>query len=54
MKVVKFENIRNKEQFHCKDTKDILMIDGKEYLKVIQTTTNRECLMNRDYLRIVE
>lgn len=54
MKVVYFENIRNKERFYCKDVKDVMVIDGAEYLKVFQAGNNRECLVNKQYLRKVE
>ena len=53
MKTVYFENVRNREQFYCKDTKDIQMIDGIEYLRVFRMGTQRDVLIKKDTLRKV-
>ena len=53
MKTIYFENLRNKEKFYCKDTKDIQMIDGIEYLRVFRLGTQRDCLVKKDSLRKV-
>lgn len=53
MKKVYFENIRNKDKFYCKNTKDIMLIDGVEYIKVFQVINNRECLVNKNFLRTI-
>lgn len=53
MKRVYFENIRNKEKFYCTDTKDVLTIDGVEYLRVFRFGTQRDCLVKKETLRKV-
>lgn len=53
MKIVYFENIRNKEKFYCRNTKDIQLIDGVEYLRVFRMGTQRDCLVKKDTLRKV-
>lgn len=51
MKTVYFENMRNREQFYCKNTQDVQTIDGVEYLRVFRQGTQRDCLIKRDLLR---
>ena len=51
MKTIYFENLRNRERFYCKDTKDIQLIDGVEYLRVFKFGTQRDCLIRKDQLR---
>lgn len=51
MKTIYFENVRNKEQFYCKDLKDIQLIDGVEYLRVFRMGTQRDVLVKKDTLR---
>lgn len=53
MKTVYFENIRNKDKFYCKNPKDTMLIDGVEYIRVNQVTNNRECLINKTFLRVI-
>ena len=53
MKTIYFENLRNKEKFYCKNTKDIQLIDGVEYLRVFRLGTSRDCLVKKDSLRKV-
>jgi hypothetical protein len=53
MKTIYFENVRNKEQFYCKNLKDIQMIDGIEYLRVFRMGTQRDCLVKKESLRKV-
>ena len=53
MKTTYFENVRNKEQFYCKNLKDIQMIDGVEYLRVFRMGTQRDCLVKKESLRKV-
>jgi hypothetical protein len=53
MKKIILENVRNKEKFSCKDLKDIQVIDGIEYLRVVRQSTNHECLIKKDLLRKV-
>jgi hypothetical protein len=53
MKTTYFENVRNREQFYCKDLKDIQMIDGVEYLRVFRMGTQRDVLVKKDTLRKV-
>lgn len=53
MKTIYFENVRNKEQFYCKDLKDIQLIDGVEYLRVFRMGTQRDVLVKKDTLRKV-
>lgn len=50
MKTLYFENMRNKEKFYCKNTKDIHMIDGVEYMKVFRLGTQREVLVKKETL----
>jgi hypothetical protein len=54
MKTLFFENVFNKEKFYCKDTKDIRVIDGVEYLRVFRDGTQRDCLVKKDSLRKVQ
>ncbi len=54
MKVTYFENMRNKEKFSCKDTKDVQVIDGTEYLRVVRQGTQHECLIKKDLLRKIK
>lgn len=42
--------MRNKEKFYCKNTKDIHMIDGVEYMKVFRLGTQREVLVKKETL----
>ena len=51
MKIVYFENYRNKEKFECRNLNDIRVIDGIEYLRVFKFGTQRDCLIRRDQLR---
>ena len=51
MKIVYFENIRNREKFYCKDLKDIQSIDGVEYLRVFRMGTQRDCLVKKESLK---
>ena len=51
MKTIYFENLRNKEKFYCKNTKDIQLIDGIKYLRVFRLGTQRDCLVKLDSLR---
>ena len=53
MKTTYFENVRNKEKFYCKNTKDIQLIDGVEYIRVFRLGTHRDCLVKKDSLRKV-
>ncbi len=53
MKTIYFENIRNREQFYCNDLKNIRLIDGVEYLRVVKVGTQRDMLVKRDSLRKV-
>lgn len=53
MKTTYFENVRNKEQFYCKNTKDVQTIDGVEYLRVFRMGTQRDCLVKKESLRKV-
>ena len=53
MKTIYFENVRNKEQFYCKNLKDIQLIDGIEYLRVFRMGTQRDCLVKKESLRKV-
>ncbi len=48
-----FENIYNKEKFNCANQRDVKIIDGIEYLRVIKEGTAREVLMRRDSLKKV-
>ncbi len=51
MKKVYFENIVNKEKFYCTDIKDIMLIEGVEYIRVFKYGTQRDCLVKKDILR---
>lgn len=53
MKVVKFENVFNKEKFECfvEDPKQSQLIEGIEYIKVHRQGTQRSMLMRKDALR---
>lgn len=51
MKTIYFENLRNKEKFYCKNTKDIQMIDGVEYIRVFRLGTQRDCLVKKESLK---
>lgn len=51
MKTIFFENVRNKEQFFSKNTKDVQTIDGIEYMRVFRVGTDRECLVKKDILK---
>ena len=51
MKTTYFENLRNREKFYCKDTKDIQLIDGVEYIRVSRLGTQRDCLVKKESLR---
>ena len=51
MKTIYFENLRNREKFYCKDTKDIQLIDGIEYIRVFRLGTQRDCLVKKDTLK---
>ena len=51
MKTTYFENVRNKEKFFCKNTKDIQQIDGVDYLRVFRMGPQRDCLVKLDSLR---
>lgn len=51
MKTTYFENLRNKEKFYCKDTKDVQTIDGVEYIRVFRLGTQRDCLVKKDILK---
>ena len=53
MKTFYFQNIRNREQFYCKNTKDIQLIDGVEYLRVFRLGTQREVLVKKESLQKV-
>ena len=53
MKTIYFENLRNGEKFYCKNTKDIQLIDGIEYIRVFRLGTQRECLIKKDSLKKV-
>jgi len=50
MKTMYFENIRTKERFYCKNTKDIQLIDGIEFLRVFRLGTQRDVLVKKDTL----
>ena len=54
MKTIYFENIRNKEKFSCKNTKDIQKIDGIDYLRVFRLGTQRDCLVRLDSLKKIQ
>ena len=51
MKIVYFENIRNREKFYCKNATDIRLIDGVEYLRVFRVGTQRDCLVKKESLK---
>ncbi len=53
MKTFYFQNVRNREKFYCKNTKDIRMIDGVEYLRVFKLGTQREVLVKKESLQKV-
>jgi hypothetical protein len=53
MKSAYFENLVNKERFVCPDLKDIRLIDGIEYIRVLREDGRRECLVRRDSLKKV-
>lgn len=54
MKTITFENMRNKEKYSCKNVRDIHVIDGIEYLKVMKSGTHHECLIKKDLLQKVK
>ena len=56
MKVVKFENVFNKEKFECfvEDLKHPQLIEGIEYIKVHRQGTQRSMLMRKDALTKVK
>lgn len=54
MKVITFENMRNKEKYFCKDLKDVTIIEGIEYLRVVRFGTQHECLIKKDLLKKVK
>jgi hypothetical protein len=54
MKTIVLENQRNKERFSCKDLKDIHVIEGIEYLKVVRQGTSHECLIKKDLLKQIK
>jgi len=51
MKRQYFENVLNKEKFYCTNVKDIMTIEGIEYLRVFKMNTQRDCLIKKDSLR---
>jgi hypothetical protein len=53
MKTHYFQNVRNREQFYCKNTRDIRLIDGIEYLKVFRLGTQHEVLVKKESLQKV-
>ena len=53
MKILYFENMRSREQYRCRNDKDVQTIDGVEYLRVSRLGENHECLVKRDVLRRV-
>lgn len=53
MKRIYFENVRNKEKFYCTNTKDVMTIDGEEYIRVFRLGTQRDCLVKKESLRRV-
>ena len=54
MKAIYFENMRNREKFLCKNIKDVQVIDGTEYLRVVRHGTQHECLIKKDLLRKIK
>ena len=46
--------MRNKEKYSCKNVRDIHVIDGIEYLKVMKSGTHHECLIKKDLLQKVK
>jgi len=53
MKTILFENIRNKEKFVCPNARDVVEIEGVEYIRVLKYGTQRDCLVRRDQLKKV-
>ena len=53
MKAITFKNRFNGERVVCKDTKDVHVIDGIEYLLVSKTIQDRKFLMRKDALEKV-
>lgn len=51
MKKMYFENIRNGEKFYSTNMKDVMTIDGIEYLRVFKFGTQHDCLIKKDSLR---
>lgn len=51
MKTVYFQNRRNLDKFECPNTKDVIVIEGIEYIRVFKLGTNRDCLMRKDQLK---
>ena len=54
MKTITLENVRNRERFSCKNLKDIHVIEGIEYLKVVRHGTSHECLIKKDLLKQIK
>ncbi len=54
MKTITFKNRFNGEKVVCKDTKDVHVIDGIEYLLVSKTIQDRKFLMRKDALEKVK
>jgi hypothetical protein len=54
MKAIYFENMRNREKFLCKNLKDVQVIDGTEYLRVVRHGPQHECLIKKDLLRKIK
>jgi hypothetical protein len=53
MKTVLFENVRNKEKFVCPNIRDVVEIEGIEYIRVFKYGTQRDCLIRKDQLKKV-
>ena len=53
MKTFYFQNVRNREKFYCKNTKDIQMIDGVEYMRVFRVGTQHDVLVKKELLQKV-
>jgi hypothetical protein len=54
MKTIYFESLFNREKFYCKNTKDIRVIDGIEYIRVFKHGTQRDCLVKKDSLKKIK
>jgi hypothetical protein len=54
MKTVTFKNKFNGERVVCKDTKEVQVIEGIEYLLVSKTIQDRKFLMRKDALEKVK